>query len=97
MTTPAAAHNAFSGAQDAGATCQHRPCGKSFQPRRSWQTFCSATCRTSHHAAENRKKVIRLAELDLFEALRRIAAGELTEGETPAGVATSAIKDLRAP
>jgi len=95
MSTATASPNAFSAKQDPEVACGY--CSTPFTPRRRWQTFCSARCRTAFHATEARKEAIQRAAPALFEALRRIAASELVDGETPASVATAAIKELRAP
>lgn len=97
MSTTTVAHDAFSATSEAEARCKYLPCARPFKTNRTWQTFCSGPCRSAFHAAEARKAAINKAAPALFEALRRIAAGELTEGETPVGVATAAVKDLRAP
>lgn len=52
------------------AVCARSGCGATFLPKKKWQRFCSARCRTAHHAtgADDHK---RLADLE-----QRVAALE---------------------
>lgn len=76
--------NALSAAQEPERVCDH--CRRAYTPRRGWSKFCSSTCRAGHHALQRRAPA-------LFEALRRIAAGEAD----PQAIAAAATKGLKAP
>jgi len=86
---------------DAGATpLAERPCdycGVLFKASRGWSRFCRTRgngCRNDFHAREARVEAIRGRALQMYEALRSIAA----ETGTPYGTqAAEAIKDLKAP
>jgi hypothetical protein len=73
--------NAFS---DTPATCP--TCRVGFQPRRPWQRFCSARCRTAGHKQGNGDNLqSRVVELErrvseLEQALRYARTGPLGRG-----------------
>lgn len=49
-------------------------CGSVFASRRAWARFCDSRCRNAFHQAEARVEAIRAAALEMYEALRIIAA-----------------------
>lgn len=89
---------------DAAGAAEQRPCKECtlpFTPRRSWAEFCKNKCRNDFHAREARIEAIRARAVQMYEALRAVAASKVCSGAGPEYcahcIAGAAIKDLKAP
>lgn len=79
-------------------------CGTLFKPSRDWSRFCRTrgnACRNDFHAREARIEAIRARAVQMYEALRAVAASKVCSGAGPEYcahcIAGAAIKDLKAP
>lgn len=88
MSTPSMHLEAASASE---RTCDH--CGSLFKAKRGWSRFCNSGCRNAFHTQEARTEAIRRAAPRMFDALRKIAAGD----PAPVATALAALGDLKAP